>query len=210
MTYSLIEVFNEMVKEYLAPYFKSKGFKKQNLNFYKEENGLTFLINFQKSTSNSVDYVRFYVNCGIYSAEVIHTNGDPVLPNPKEYECLFNARFERITGSEKREFELILSGENIKKALANDVIIELEKVLDFYKTIKNNDDLVDVCIERGTYFWGELFTYLSIKKDLKRLEKYVQNYGDIFKGDSRRKWFEAEINVILKGYGIEPMLFKAE
>jgi hypothetical protein len=49
MTYSLIEVFNEMVKEYLAPYFKSKGFKKQNLNFYKEENGLSFLINFQKN-----------------------------------------------------------------------------------------------------------------------------------------------------------------
>jgi Domain of unknown function (DUF4304) len=210
MTYSLIEVFNEIVKEYLAPYFKSKGFKKQNLNFYKAENEVIFLINFQKSMSNSVDYVRFYINCGIYSAEVIRTNGDRVLPNPKEYECLFNARFERITGSEKQEFELTLSGENVKKALANDVIIELEKVLDFYKIIKNNDDLVDVCIERGTYFWRELFTYLSIKKDLKRLGKYVQNYSDIFKGDSRRQWFETEINVILKDYGIEPMLFKAE
>jgi hypothetical protein len=210
MTYSLIEVFNEMIKEYLAPYFKSKGFKKQNLNFYKTESDVKFMINFQKSTSNSVDYVRFYVNCGIYSAEVIRINGDPVLPNPKEYECLFNARFERITGSEKREFELTLSGENVKKALANDVITELEKVLDFYKTIKNNDDLVDVCIERGTYFWRELFTYLSIKKDLKRLEKYVQNYSDTFKGDSRRQWFETEINVILEGYGIEPMLFKTE
>lgn len=210
MTYSLIEVFNEMVKEYLAPYFKSKGFKKQNLNFYKVENGVTFLINFQKSVSNSVDYVRFYINCGIYSAEVIQTIGEPVLPNPKEYECLFNKRFEAITGSEKREFELLISGNAAKKTLANDVIIELEKVMIFYNSIKSHDDLLNLCVEEGTYFWRELFTYLAIKKDKKRLDKYVTFFSTVFKGDERRQWFEDEINAILKAHHLESIKFEAE
>ncbi len=210
MTYSLIEIFNEIVKEYLVPYFKSKGFKKQNLNFYKEEKGLTFLINFQKSTSNSVDYVRFYINCSIYSAEVTSTIGEDVLPNPKHYDCLFNERFERITGSKNQEFELLSSHEKSKTILVNDVINELDKVLDFFSTINSNDDLVDTCIEGDTYFWRQLFTYLAIKKDIKRLDKYIERYGDIFKGDKRQQWFETEINIILRENSIEPMKFKAE
>jgi hypothetical protein len=210
MTYSLIEVFNEMVKEYLAPYFKSKGFKKQNLNFYKVENGLTFMINFQKSTSNSIDYVRFYINCGIYSEQIIRTIGNDILPNPKYYDSLFNERFESITGSKKQEFEILSSDEKSKIVLANEVVLELGKVIDFYYSIKSNDDLMDVCIKRGTFFWRDLFTYLAIKKDIKRLENYVGNYGNIFKGDTRRQRFETEINIILKENGVETMKFIVE
>jgi hypothetical protein len=210
MTYSLIEVFNEIVKEFFTPYFKSKGFKKQHLNFYKVENGVTFMVNFQKNAYNSADYVAFYVNCGIYSADVMQTIGAPVLTHPKEYECLFNKRFESITGSEKREFELLISGDDAKKALANDVIMELEKVVAFYDSVKSHDDLLDVCVEEGTHFWRELFTYLAIKKDKKRLDKYAAFFGNIFKGDERRPWFENEINAILKAHHLESIKFEAE
>jgi hypothetical protein len=107
MTYSLIALFDEIIKESIAPFLKKQGFRKQNLNFYKKESNVTFMFNFQKSTSNSVDFVRFYINCGIYSQDIIHTIGDPVLPNPKEYECLYNARIDRISGSNNKDFELV-------------------------------------------------------------------------------------------------------
>jgi hypothetical protein len=210
MTYSLIEVFNEMVKEYLAPYFKSKGFKKQNLNFYKNENRLTYLINFQKSTSNSIDYVRFYINCSIYSAEIINTIGEDVLPNPKHYDCLFNERFERITSFPKQEFELLESSEAGKKQLAETVITELDKVLTFFEPIKSVDDLVTLCINRGSYFYEEIFKYLCVKNDLVQLDAYFQEFGNTFKDDDRYLFFQSRLNDILRENGVAEMQFKAK
>ena len=153
MTYSLIEVFNEMYQEYLAPYFKLKGFKKQNFNFYKEQNGLTFLINFQKYRHNSVDYVAFFINCGIYCVELEQIVGAEIEVKPKEYDCLFNERFERITGFSKQAFELLESSDAGKKQLAETVITELDKVLTFFEPIKSVDDLVTLCIHRGAFFY---------------------------------------------------------
>jgi Domain of unknown function (DUF4304) len=210
MTYSLLEVFNEMVKEYLAPFLKSKGFKKQNLNFYKKENGLTFLINFQKNSYNSVDYVAFFINCGIYCAEFEALIGEEILVNPKEYECFFSMRFKHLTGSDKDEFELLESSDAGKKRLAEEVISELEKVLIFYQKIQNLDDFVNQCMVQGANSSEKLFKYLSIKKDTKRLSTYFQEFGEIFKDDDRYLFFQARFNRIMQENGIEPMQFKAK
>jgi Domain of unknown function (DUF4304) len=210
MTYSLIEVFNEMVKEYLAPYFKSKGFKKQNLNFYKVKNGLTFLINFQKNSYNSVDYVAFYINCGIYCTELEQIVGAEIEANPKEYNCLFRERFERITGFPKQEFELLESSDAGKKQLAETIIGELDKVLAFFEPIKSVDDLVTLCINRGSYFYEKIFKYLCLKNDLVRLEAYFQEFGNNFKDDDRYLFFQSRLNDILRENGVAEMRFKAK
>jgi Domain of unknown function (DUF4304) len=210
MTYSLIEVFNEMVKEYLAPYFKLKGFKKQNLNFYKEENGLTVLINFQKNSYNSVDYVAFFINCGIYCTELERIVGLKIEAKPKEYNCLFNERFERITGFSKQEFELLESSDAGKKELAETVISELDKVLTFFEPIKSVDDLVTLCINRGSYFYEKIFKYLCLKNDLVQLETYFQDFGNTFKDDDRYLFFQSRLNDILRENGVAEMQFKAK
>ncbi len=210
MTYSLIGIFDEMIKEHIAPFLKKQGFKKQNLNFYKTEGDVTFMFNFQKSTYNSVDYVCFYINCGIYSQEVIRTIGEPVLPNPKEYECLYNTRIDRLSGAGNKDFELVSSYENHKIEVANEVIRQLEKAIDFYKTIQSNDDLTGLIAREGTYFWQSFLRYLAIKKDVKRIAINVQMYADAYKGDERRQWFEDEINIILVEHDIAPIKFDAE
>jgi hypothetical protein len=210
MTYSLIAVFNEIVKEDIAPFLKTQGFKKQNLNFYKTVNGLTFLINFQKSTYNSVDFVQFFINCGIYCADFEAFVGETILSNPKEYDCVFNNRFERITGFGKKEFELLESSDEGKKQLAENVIAELEKVIAFYQNIKNIDDLVDLCIEHGSYFYEKVFKYLCLKQDIQRFEAYFQSFGEAFKDDERYLFFQHRLNTILIENGIAAMQFKAE
>jgi hypothetical protein len=210
MTYSLIEVFNEMTKEYLAPYFKYKGFKKQNLNFYKVENGLTFLINFQKNSYNSVDYVAFYINCGIYCTELEQIVGAEIEANPKEYNCLFRERFERITGFPKQDFELLESSDAGKKQLAETIIGELDKVLTFFEPIKSVDDLVTLCINRGSYFYEKIFKYLCLKNDLVQLETYFQEFGNNFKDDERYLFFQSRLNDILRENGVAEMRFKAK
>jgi Domain of unknown function (DUF4304) len=208
MPYSLIAVFDEIIKENIAPFLKKQGFKKQNLNFYKTEGDVIFMFNFQKNTYNSVDYIRFYTNCGIYSQDVALTIGEAVLPNPKEYQCLYNARIDRITGSGNKDFELVSSGEKNKNDLAVKVIAELEAVTDFYKTIKNHDDLLDLCVREGTYFWRELFQYLALIKDTKRIDEYAKNFGNNWKGDERAQFFEDEMNKILLENGFAPIVTK--
>jgi hypothetical protein len=141
---------------------------------------------------------------------VAQTIGDPVLPNPKEYECLYNVRIDRILGSNNKDFELVSSDEKSKSNMAIMVISELETVLNFYKTIKNHNDLLDLCIKEGTYFWNNLFHYLALKKDTIRVAQYTKFYGDVYKGDKRRQWFEDEINKILLESKVAPIKFEAE
>jgi hypothetical protein len=210
MTYSLIEVFNEMVKEYLAPYFKSKGFKKQNLNFYKEENGLTFLIHFQKKNYNSVDYVAFYINCGIYCTEIEQVAGAEIRAKPKESDCLFRERFERVTGFPKQAFELLGSSDAGKKQLAETIMTELDKVLTFFESTKSVDDLVTLCIHRGSSFYEKIFKYLCVKNDLVQLDAYFQAFGNNFKDDERYLLFQSRLNDILRENGVAEMQFKAK
>jgi hypothetical protein len=207
MTYSLIALFDEIIKESIAPFLKKQGFKKQNLNFYKKEGEVIFMFNFQKSTSNSVDFVRFYINCGIYSQDVVHTIGEPVLPNPKEYECLYNVRIDRISGSKNKDFELVSSDEKSKSDMVIRVISELEAALYFYSSIKNHEGLVDMCIQEGTYFWREFFQYLVLKEDTKRIKQYAKKFGDNWKGDERQSFFEDEMNKILVENGLSPIKF---
>jgi hypothetical protein len=210
MAYSLLEVFDEMVKAEIAPYFKSKGFKKQNLNFYKVENGLTFLVNFQKSTYNSVDYAAFFINCGIYCDVFEQAVGETPIANPKEYDCVFRERFERITGFSAQQFELLESSEAGKKQLAATILTEMDKVLAFFEPITSVADLVTLCIERGSYFYEKVFKYLCIRKNMTQLEAYFQDFGNNFKDDERYLFFQSRLNDILRENGIAPMTFKAK
>ncbi len=210
MTYSLIGIFDEMIKEHIAPFLKKQGYKKQNLNFYKTEGDVIFMFNFQKNSYNSVDWVGFFINCGIYSQEVMRTIGEPILSKPKEYECLYNNRIDRLSGAENKDFELVSSYENHKIEVANEVIRQLQKAIDFYKTIQSNDDLTDLIAREGTYFWQAFLRYLAIKKDVKRIAVNAQMYGNGYKGDERRQWFEDEINKILVENDIALIKFEAE
>ncbi len=81
MTYSVKEIFEEILKESVTPFLKKYGFKKQNYNFRKTENGLTYIINFQSSGYNSVDYATYYINCGIFCAEFESIVGEEFIVN---------------------------------------------------------------------------------------------------------------------------------
>jgi hypothetical protein len=210
MTYNLIELFAEIIKESIAPFLKKNGFKKQHLNFYKTENGLVFLFNFQKSTYNSADYVQFFINCGINSTNFDEFIEVEVPINPKEYECLYNQRFENITGFEQPYFELLESSDESKKRLTESVITELEKVITFYQNIKNIDDLVDLCIEKHTFFYEKIFKYLCLKNDMVRLSAYFQAFGDGYKDDERYLFMQHRLNTILQANGVAPMQFEAK
>jgi Domain of unknown function (DUF4304) len=209
MTYSVKEIFEEILKESVTPFFKKHGYKKQNYNFRKTENGLMYLINFQSSGYNSVDYAAYYINCGIFCAEFESIVGEAYIAIPKEIDCLFRERIEQITKSGKQQIEIIESSEAGKTKITNELLSELEKVISFFETTKTMDDLVSLCIEKHTFFYEKIFHYLCIKKDMIRLDIFFQKFGDNFKDDERYIFFESRLNDILVAHGIEKMKFKA-
>jgi hypothetical protein len=208
MPYSVIEVFGEILKESVNPFLKKHGYKRQAMNFRKTENGLTCIINFQASGYNSVDYAAYYINCGIYCDEFESIVGEAFIVNPKEVDCLFRERIERITQSGKQQIEIIESSEAGKIQIANQLLSELEKVISFFEKTKTMGDLVSLCIERHTFYYEKIFKYLCLKKDMIQLEIFFQKFGEIFKDDERYIFFESRLNDILVENGIEKMKFK--
>ena len=69
------------------------------------------------------------------------------------------------------------------------------------------DELVNLCIERHTFFYEKIFKYSSIKKDMIRLDILFQQFGENFKDDDRYIFFESRLNDILAAHGIEKMKF---
>jgi Domain of unknown function (DUF4304) len=210
MTYSVKEIFEEILKESVNPFLKKHGYKRQAMNFRKTKSGLTYVLNFQSSGYNSVDYAAYYINCGIYCDEFENIVGEAILPNPKEVDCLFRERIERITQSDKQQIEIVESSEVGKILITNQLLAELEKVISFFEKIKKVDDLVMLCIENHTFYYEKIFKYLCLKKDLIQLDIFFQKFGEIFKNDERYIFFESRLNDILVENGVEKMKFKTQ
>jgi hypothetical protein len=208
MTYSVKEIFEEILKESVNPFLKKHGYKRQAMNFRKTENGLTYIINFQASGYNSVDYAAYYTNCGIYSDEFENIVGEVPNKNPKEVDCLFRERIERFTESGKQQIEILESSEAGKAIIIKELLAELKKVISFFEKTKTIDDLVTLCIERHTFYYEKMFKYLCLKKDMIQLEIFFQKFGEIFKDDERYIFFESRLNDILVENRIEKMKFK--
>ena len=104
----LQQIFNELIKQDIKPFLIKLGFKKKGLNFYRTTENLIYLINFQKSSGNTADTMMFYVNCGIYAAELAQIQSREILTAPKEAECHFRARMGKLLSLFLHDFQSLL------------------------------------------------------------------------------------------------------
>jgi hypothetical protein len=77
----------------------------------------------------------------------------------------------------------------------------------FYKTIQNHDNFMDLLVEKGSYFYENVFQYLCKTKDLPRLESYFQNFLQPFVGNERFDFFGEKLNDIMVGNGLKSLHF---
>lgn len=88
--------FSSVVGTGIAPLLKSHGFRKQKLTFTRDRDGLVDVVNLQRSAGNNNESIRFYVNCGVYSAEFDRVIGRVPEERPKEVDCQYRRRIEHI------------------------------------------------------------------------------------------------------------------
>lgn len=198
----LQQLFNEMIKQDVKPFLAQHGFVKKSLNFYKIADNLIYMLNFQKSAGNSADHLMFYVNCGIYSAELAQIQAKEVLTEPKEADCHFRARIREIAGAAPDRFAITpdTKMDDVRKTLLSG----LQQVLQFYRTMTSARSIVDYYTSGPFLHLGEESFHLLLQtNDVAAAKQYLQALQEKHGAEQRWTIFEKQYEAIFKQYGAE-------
>lgn len=92
-----MELFKDLVNNYVHPYLKGKGFKKGNLNWNREVGEVVHVINIQKSQYNDSSSYSFTINVGVYLEFVDKICWDKSRPKiVSETACVARNRIGRL------------------------------------------------------------------------------------------------------------------
>ncbi|MFF2888335.1 DUF4304 domain-containing protein [Paenibacillus sp. NPDC057967] len=197
----LQQLFNELIKQDVKPFLFKHGFAKKSLNYYKGTEGLIYLFNFQKSSGNSVDNVMFYVNCGIYSADLAQLQGKPILTSPQEAECHFRARIGEIAESAPDRFAI--TPETNMDDVRETLLSALEEVIPFYDTMTSARAIVDYYTAGPYLHLGEeSFHVLLQSNDVAAAKQYLNALQEKHGAENRWTIFEKKYEAIFNQYGV--------
>lgn len=200
------EKFDELIA-LLKPLFKDNGFSKSALNFYKNTTNFIYVVNFQKSSGNSSERTRFYINCGIYSPFIEATLGKEVLSKPKEYECHFRARVHEITRTSASRYELELDSDVAK--IYENLINGLGIVFKFFEQNSSEENLIELMLEQnGLAAINQLYEYLLIKDKGEILISHAKKLFAKHGSEARWSKFQNQINELLRKYKKDEINFK--
>ena len=200
------EKFDELIA-LLKPLFKDNGFSKSALNFYKNTPNFIYVINFQKSSDNSSERTRFYINCGIYGSFIEATLGKEVLSKPKEYECHFRARVHEITRTSAAYYELEPDSDVAK--IYENVANDLGFVFKFFEKNSSEENLIELMLEQnGLAAINQLYEYLLIKDKSEILISHAKMLYIKYGSEARWGKFQNQINELLKKYKKDEINFK--
>lgn len=186
------DLFKEVVNHAIKPVMKSAGFKKKALNFYRNHNGLIYLINIQKSYGNSHAELCFYVNCCIHSNVIEEEVNGSTVEFPKEYQCHYRDRIEEIVENVPEEF-VLNSSVNIQ-ALKGQVEKAFREVTELFEKISDNAAFVVHVSKHGTLKEDEIFRYCLRNNLAEEAESLVglfkqnidqERWEDVFRGNFR-------------------------
>lgn len=200
------EKFDELIA-LLKPLFKDNGFSKSALNFYKNTPNFIYVVNFQKSSGNSSEHTRFYINCGIYGSFIEATLGKEALSKPKEYECHFRARVHEITRTSAAYYELEPDSDVTK--IYENVANDLGFVFKFFEQNSSETNLIGLMLKQnGLAAINQLYEYLLIKDKSEILISHAKRL--FVKHGSEARWgkFQNQINELLKKYKKDEIKFK--
>lgn len=194
------EKFNKLISDTVKPFLKTIGFRKKGMNFYKKEDDLIFMFNFQNSQGNNFNQIKFFINCGVHSTEIDKVIGKTELLEPKEYECYFRNRISTITNSTDDGY--LIKDDTDLSNLNLTTITDLKTVICMFDNINSTSDLTDLMINKnGLNNYRELFEYLLLTNNKKDLGKFVKQLHSTFGAEKRWTIFENNLIDLLEKNG---------
>ncbi|MCU6791949.1 DUF4304 domain-containing protein [Paenibacillus sp. WQ 127069] len=194
--------FNDLIKQDVKSFLSKRGFAKKSLNFNKITGNLIYMFNFQKSSGNTADNVMFYVNCGIYSAELAQIQSREILTAPKESECHFRARIGQIAESVPDRFSI--TSDTNRDDLIKTLLSGLEEVIHFYDTMTSVRSIVDYYTSGPFLHLGEESFHLLLQSnDVAAAQHYLKALQEKHGTENRWSIFENKYKTIFNKYGVE-------
>ena len=201
------DLFEDLIKNIVAPYLKKEGLKKKALNFYKISGDIFYVINFQSDSRNSYFEHRFYVNCAVDSFELNRMLGNVNDDIPKYYDCFYDVRMNTITDTNIMYYELH-ADTNVEDFVIS-LMSEIKKVVRYFNTINSTESLVEILLNGfGLMRYEEVLLYLIKSGNMQRMNDYAKKLYAI-KPTMGNRWpfFEKKVNDIL---ATEGFAFKLE
>ncbi|UQZ34848.1 hypothetical protein C2I18_15710 [Paenibacillus sp. PK3_47] len=196
------DLFNQIIKNDIKPFFTGHGYSKKDLNFYKTQGNFINKFNLQKLKANTWDHVMFYINCSIHSTELAQFQSALPTAAPLENKAHFTVRIEQIVPSAPDHYSLTPDTDPDK--ITAELLLHLEEALTVMQTMNSARAIVDYYMKRtALHLSEETFRYLLHSGDKETAQYYL---GQLYsKYGAERRWsiFEKKYGDIFAEYGME-------
>jgi hypothetical protein len=146
--------FDLIIRDTIAPFFKTLGFKKQGQNFARATNDLVQCFNIQSQWNSYDSSVSFTFNFGFYNSEIrrIAWNKEFNLSFPKTTDCFLYSRVGLFSHNRDHWYELDADSESDQVVL--EIKNDLENhVMRIFETSKSLQELVNLIEKKGKSGW---------------------------------------------------------
>lgn len=142
------ELFTQIIKQDVKPFFSAQGYRTKDLNFNKIEGQLSYKINIQKFKYNTHKELSFYVNYNIHSEELAQYR--PALSLGLAH---FYARINQIVPAAPERY--FLTPEVDVDKFTSDLLLHLDQGLQFLYTLTDARAIIEYYMQRTALHLSE-------------------------------------------------------
>jgi Domain of unknown function (DUF4304) len=162
----------EVLKNDIQPVLKEMGFSKKANYFYKKKRGLIYAIWFPIDREYTENGAYFSVQFGIYSEALEKMLGREIQPFPKGYDFILNESV--LTHICDKDDRYLLENTTNLDVFGKKMQDDLLQILVLFNHITTLKSLMNYCLEHNyLVHYEDLMRYLAIKKDDKKMKKYL-------------------------------------
>lgn len=194
------ELFKEIIKQEVKPFFSAQGYRTKDLNFYKTEGQLSYKINIQKYQYNTRDQLSFYVNCYIHSAELAKYTPalQPTAGLPGA--AHFISRIEQIVPAAPDRY--FLTPEADVDRFTADLLLHLDQGLQFMYTLTDARAIIEYYMQRTALHLSEAtLGFLLDTGDTETAEHYLKQLEAKYGTEKRWTIWEKKYAAVWAEYG---------
>ncbi|WP_341346637.1 DUF4304 domain-containing protein [Paenibacillus sp. FSL H3-0469] len=196
------ELFKQIIKQDVKPFFSAQGYRTKDLNFTKSEDQLIYNINIQKSSGNTWDKLSFYVNCTIHSTELAQLQISQSSIVSVAGSSHFTSRIREIVPAAPDRYTL--TKEVDVDSFTAELLQHLDQALAFMYTLTDARSILDYYMERtALHLSEETFRFLLRAGETKTAKLYLKQLQDEYGAEPRWTIWEKKYAAIWSEYGLE-------
>ncbi|MEK4853398.1 DUF4304 domain-containing protein [Paenibacillus sp. FSL H7-0756] len=189
------ELFKQIIKQDVKPFFSAQGYRTKDLNFYKTEGQFSYKINIQKYKYNTYKQLSFYVNYNLHSEELAQYR-----PAKSLGLAHFYARINQIVPAAPERY--FLTPEVDVDKFTADLLLHLDQGLQFLYTLTDARAIIEYYMQRtALHLSEETFGFLLDTGETETAEQYLKQLQAKYGAEKRWAIWEQKYAAVWEKYG---------